>query len=1736
MACNIKYEEIIFSIQKMSRFNNTEYYVFIGETNNEIDNILKKLEKRDNIQSNEVKILKAKYPKYYEIWINVVKKKIKIKFINSKIQIDDTINEIRNKIFVYLSDEKNNNFLLPKNQELWLEKVNGVMEIIGYYYENIKTKEKEFTIPHIYKPYDDIFDEKLVKKNTSENNMLIYDLLQNNIFKKNIIYLSDVLEEYAFLKQEKKILNNTSMNKYFKKYWPYFNLKKDTETKNNFILMQQYYTKENYIFNLINSKDADKNINKDYFGSCNIITINLITKSDENKNDILVKPYLDLYQIFNYIKNNMIDENTPFLKYYENMFDSPFYIISKKAVDNKILERKMVEHWIGIKKIQRLNTGIKVQRFIKEYNGVRRYNVIDIKKDGNLVMNISFDNQNNANFEDVKYSIDNFKNFINEINKNRIIKKANEIKKIEPVDIEIIDNEIKFKKNTKMINTNIIIPLKLNEPLDFVKLSEFAKKFPYFLIEIPNKKNSENGIYLRYKRVSGFANMNEILFKIDELKELYGDDISIIIKILEKKYQKSYEEIKKYLLEWEKKYSSSKTSKISSEYKRGILIIINNDNISCKGITHVYQIKLLYNFLTTFLTLFVDYNNFIKNKSFKKIFSSDINFIENAYTKNNNLDITINNMYNNYNNLYLNNNLLNSAISELHNNALIEGIDAEIDEENKLNNIYNKPNTTGFATDNEIGTDIKLKCDDAIPDKDTCKDYCNDASYFIRRLQRYDPKLFIIKNVKKTEQLNQYSRKVNPESQPVPLYYDPDKNNKIKKGAYSYSIEYSSDPSLKRWYICPKIWCPICELPISENEIDIKTIRSRITEVKSKTICKTVLCPYGTHQAIMKTDTEIYPGFLSKSYHPSGLCMPCCYKKSHKNPKSTFYKHLLKCTGDEVENENIKEGEIYILGKSIPIEINRYGILPIEITRILKTNLETGYLKYNSGYLRKGIKQIKNNSFLSCIADILSCDKNNKKMELFKIKSILVDKLNEDIFRSIYSGNLPNIFHNPVEKLSPLDNFKNYLLNDKVEINHKYLWDFLQRKNILFEDGINIFIFENNTLLCPKGENINGFYDLNKKNILIIKFKDYYEPIYHLEGNGKTSIKKCIFNNESEEIHKLFEISLKHCKQNAERDIDWVSVLKDNIKKYDLDIDNITIELGYTLYDVLNQLLNNTKNKKLSAKYLPKLQYVDSYNKVFGLELENGLYLPIAPSKLITQLKYKIIYNLDDIHKLDLIDTINYTNEISKKTELKYTITNKILDLKTNKNIVAIINQFNRYIPINPNLNKDKKMKISSFKYYSDINEALTNKIEQTDKRLELMNKKKYEDETYIRLKFELSKFLQIKENINFKNKILEIINSNNKDISINRNSMFSIVNTIYNKLLTVKGKDIDYDNYNTLNERVPCFLKTRNSKFDCNDDPHCTMVKSDCKLYINEKNILNDKLKINNYTYYLSKIVDELLRFKINRDEILDDNIPNIINKELIIDNQEYITIFSNNYNEITNKIDKLFFDNNGIFIDTRNLYEDISTKQFAFKKEQYIKSKFDLIKNNKTEELTIYWKKILGNKFKIKINDINSIFDILLLILNLNDFKNNKNTVITNIILKNKMIELIKKMDQEEVLELYKKKSDKVFLYITTIELLIDEILNDNYNGSEAELIFFAKIYNINVIILDKRIKKNMIGYDIIKSENYKNNYFIILLKTTENNKNSYNIIYFKNKFMFKLEELTQMSPKLINKLFAE
>ena len=72
------------------------------------------------------------------------------------------------------------------------------------------------------------------------------------------------------------------------------------------------------------------------------------------------------------------------------------------------------------------------------------------------------------------------------------------------------------------------------------------------------------------------------------------------------------------------------------------------------------------------------------------------------------------------------------------------------------------------------------------------------------------------------------------------------------------------------------------------------------------------------------------------------------------------------CLGEDVEEVNSKDGLIYILGKLSPIEKDRFAVLPAEVSRILNTRLETGYLGINKGYLKKGINH-KNQSFLSYI-------------------------------------------------------------------------------------------------------------------------------------------------------------------------------------------------------------------------------------------------------------------------------------------------------------------------------------------------------------------------------------------------------------------------------------------------------------------------------------------------------------------------------------------------------------------------------------------------------------------------------------------------------------------------------------------------------------------------------------------------------------------------------------------------
>jgi hypothetical protein len=377
------------------------------------------------------------------------------------------------------------------------------------------------------------------------------------------------------------------------------------------------------------------------------------------------------------------------------------------------------------------------------------------------------------------------------------------------------------------------------------------------------------------------------------------------------------------------------------------------------------------------------------------------------------------------------------------------------------------------------------------------------------------------------------------------------------------------------------------------------------------------------------------------------------------------------------------------------------------------------------------------------------------------------------------------------------------------------------------------------------------------------------------------------------------------------------------------------------------------------------------------------------------------------------------------------------------------------------------------------------------------------------------------------------------------------LVNEILNNIFFAIGYPIYIGISKSLSTRLATHqfqftqAKSKNNydevNFLCEDDPHCIVNNRNCSLFVNSKNLLDIHKNLNNYDYYISKIVDEILRFKMKRNEILYDNVENIINKELIQEKpNKYVIIHTLNNNEINNSIEKLFLDTKGLYIDNRNLYEEISTREVGFKLNKYIKSNIMTIKNNKTENLSGYWEKILNNKFKIKITEDNNIFSLIEFVLNI--IKNSNNEEVNIISIKNKIIQYLKnitvkyknlKVDEEYLLEFYKKYGDKIFKYVTSFSSLLEEILNDNYIGSEIELEYIAEIYNLNIIVLDKRIKKDSTGFKIFKPHTKKSNNYILLYKSIIFDNNLYNLIQNKNKYVFQLNDFPEKFVKnIINK----
>ena len=1590
---------------------------------------------------------------------------------------------------------------------------------MGYYYKNYNYTPSVCNDVKI--DYNNFIDDIGVFQNkyklVNNLNNILYDVVDFTCIQQNIIFVDNLEIEMEYLKQNKIPINNIFINGYIKKYWPNGYINYDS----NFYLtkykeLSSMFKYEKFILNLIYNKDIKNN----YLGNCNIVSIRLRSNycSDVlyNSNVVEDAKYLDLVKIFNLLN---VSKELPFIKYKQKIeWLSPLFKIDKDLIKtgNKIVTQRWIESNPRGLMFKYLTYSIKNNNSIENV-----YSTVSIFPSGTIEVNLSFHEKCRATFDTINNILNKLSKVINNINYTII---DNPVKYLVCPSIYQNKNMIKEGEKTKILFINLLIPILTN--INFDNLNVISNKFTPFIVKGLDVSRDIKYKF-KYKRRSNFKNMNEI-FDLITLKKNEGYSDREIKLYLKDSFYKETDDVQKLFDMWKRL-----TYYDTDDIKQGgasIMIPKSGDKIKIYGVNNIIEIFSIYKLLIVVMDIINNNKDYFKNKEFEKFFSDEKYLKTLESNEENNKNINLNQFKNiNLSKFIDIKNYINDNININKTN-------------NKKNNKLNKKleRKSNLISDEAlIDPVLRLRCSTSGIDykADTCVDLCEDLYFKNRRLQKYDNKLFRYKGKKGT-----YSIMCQKPRQPIVMRTDPSKNPKIKKDSYTYAIKYGSDPEHQNYYICPKVWCPYCEIPLS-----YKSVKNIKKEKTRSGICYRGSCPYGDHQVLIinddkynKTNDGLYPSF-TKGKHPDGYCLPCCNVKDMRNPKYSEHLMFKRCLGEDI-NINDKKDNYYILDyNKIPLPKDRFGAISINLQQLFKNIYEPGHLeKGKEYYLRSGVKLNINQCFLEVILKIFN-DKTKSTITLNEFKLFLIKKLTIRLFKSLSNGNL-NLIFKFNENTNSYDNYKSYILSNTI-IDYKYMWDFLSRPGILFPDGLNIFIFTSNTILCPKGNNVNNIYDLNRQSIFIYNYNKYYEPIYLLKYKKRNKIEVVNIFDISYNIPSIFHsLIVKNCKKYY--DIDWKRVLNDNMK---------LLNIKYNIFSTKEPSLSFVENelKNMNENYNIDCQIVDNYNKVVGLLLKNKLFYPIEPTNI--KLDYKVCDK--DYPLLDFKETTKLYLQFKLKTKLPYDFVGKVMD-KSNKLINVLVLNTGRYVFIKPLKNINNSLPLLNIQYFSDADKYIeTNEI--TDKKTSNITKKyDYFFESYIRYKFEISKYLQ--SNLKVKDEIIYLIKSDLK-FKEKLNKLKIIIKNLNIKLTTNKRiESIKIKDYKISNIRIPCYLYSK--KFNnkllkevCLSDYHCSYLNKKCSLYFPLKNQINNK---NNNTLFLEQLTNNILQNNVVQNEIINHEFKEIINpliynpkqNEIFIYGADYIQQFKNLYNKSKHK-----FISNKLPIDDTNPTLDFSIIDKMYYSQAIVDREDDIY----LEELNVYWNKMLGDKYKIfKTNilfgsmfySVSRAYNTLvndeitpskvkcMLIDYLFSIKTDTLSKILNIYqntYKDNTISVYNKDPHVFLLDFYSHIAPLDYKGINNFNQLKDYISNNSYNGCILDIYFMSIMFNkIIGVVHYRKTPTNIKGFRCFGSSLIKSNDIILLYSELlkESDRTTYNVIQLNGNYIFKKDNFNKDFLKLL------
>jgi len=604
-------------------------------------------------------------------------------------------------------------------------------------------------------------------------------------------------------------------------------------------------------------------------------------------------------------------------------------------------------------------------------------------------------------------------------------------------------------------------------------------------------------------------------------------------------------------------------------------------------------------------------------------------------------------------------------------------------------------------------------------------------NYFSKRMEKYD------KNIFNKSEGRGYTTdcQSNQKRQPIILNKEElDTINRENPGILNEKkdeiLQYTTQEGEDLYYICPRYWCLLDNAPMTQEQVEsgeCGKIIDKNTVEKGKYVVeffhKEV---HGSREDYKQTG----PGIMK-----TGL--PCCFKdwKSERQKmlmakseqKYRFY-------NDEPplitirKKEPIKKQDKFVVVQTEKFPLDEYTwSYPPKSIQIFFNDFNEDHevsemnhtIKKNElCIMRHGIENNPQKSFLSSIADIRYFTNGLRRNEsyLTQLLRLITLQLTLDIFVTLQNGSLIETFAEPMQDvdltefsnekiykvMQPNDllricsSYKNYIafLTGDNYVDYTYTWDLLTHPGVIFENGVNVVIFdlESDTrikLICPANHYSGSFFNPTKKSIVILKSGLFFEPLF-------TFIK-----NPTEKTNPYFN-TLGDLPQNIK---DAFDIISSKLKG--------CTPLKSLMYDFEKPILLSSLLEK--CKRMNPVQVLNPRGKVIGISMERG-FLPCFPSSINNNYDYTLLH---DIEWNTYSDTIAFLNHMEAVVPCKI-----YLQIAEDGKVIGFITITNQFVPIIPiELSQtDLSMKTSfSYNHYNVDNALLLN--DHDDERIEYINK-----------------------------------------------------------------------------------------------------------------------------------------------------------------------------------------------------------------------------------------------------------------------------------------------------------------------------------------------------------------------------------------------------------------------------